>query len=78
MEEPPTSTMFLHCGNGKTAKKKPVPDDTLSQAITQIAQRCHHKLAVGPLLMGQALLNSLTAGSKWYRLEQLETIWYIG
>ena len=36
MEEPPTSTMFVRCGKGKS-KQKSGSDDTLSNAISQLA-----------------------------------------
>ena len=58
MEETPTSTMFVRCGNGKTAKK----NDTVSQAITQLASALSPQASRGSTRLEQALLVSLTAG----------------
>ena len=50
-EEPPTSTMFIRCGSGKTPKKSVL---LFHKPFHKSRQCCRHRQTVGLLLMGQA------------------------
>ena len=67
MEEPPTSTMFVRCGKGTKSKRQSGLDNTLSQAITQLASALSPQSSRVSTPIGTSPAKLIDSRSKCYK-----------
>lgn len=68
MDNPPTSSMFVRCGNGTISKKKPTSEDSFSKAITQIASALSPQAGTGSgSIVGTSPAKLIESRSKCYK-----------